>query len=54
MHTEKIEISMAEEYVFILVEESIPSSQVMIDTPREIIWVQLHTSTNRKVILGSF
>ena len=40
--------------VFILVEESIPSSQVIVETPCEIVWVQLHTSTHRKVILGSF
>ena len=40
--------------VFIMIEESIPSSQVMIDASCETIWVQLHTLTHPNIILGSF
>ena len=40
--------------VFILVEESIPSSQIPSSTPCELIWVQLHTSNRQSTILGSF
>ena len=40
--------------VFILVEESIPSSQIPCDTLCELIWVQLHASNHQSIILGSF
>ena len=40
--------------VFVLAEESIPSSQTPCDTPCELIWVQLHTSNHQNIILGTF
>ena len=38
--------------VFIAVHHNIPSHQIYIDTPLEIIWVKLHI--NNDIILGSF
>ena len=40
--------------VFIIIRESIPSSQLEITSPNEIIWVQLHTGSYKSVIVGSF
>ena len=40
--------------VFILVDESIPSSVIEVDSPCEIIWVHLHVLKTTDVILGSF
>ena len=40
--------------VFILVDESIPSSIIEIDSPCEIIWVHLHMQKTMDMILGSF
>jgi len=40
--------------VCILVDNNIPSSQVIIDTPCEAVWVQIHNHEHSSVILGSF
>ena len=40
--------------VFILVENNIPSSQIMIHSPCEAVWVQIHTHNHSNIILGSF
>ena len=40
--------------VFILVDESIPSSIIEIDSPCKIIWVHLHMQKTMDMILGSF
>ena len=40
--------------VFVLVEESIPSSQIPSGTLCKLVWVQLHTSDHQSIILGSF
>ena len=40
--------------MFILVDESIPSSAVEIDSLCEIIWAHLYTQKAVDVILGSF
>ena len=40
--------------VFVLVEKSIPSSVIEIDSPCEIIWVRLYVQNTKDVILGSF
>ena len=40
--------------VFILVDESILSSVIEVDSPGEIIWVHLHMQKTMDVILGSF
>jgi len=41
--------------VFILVKDLIPSNQVSVDSPCEIVWAQLHTTgSNSNIIVGSF
>ena len=40
--------------VFILVDKKFSCSQVFIDSPCEVVWVQLHVQNNLNVILGSF
>ena len=40
--------------VFVLVDNSIPSNQVMMDSPCEAVWVQIHTHKHCSMILGSF
>ena len=40
--------------VFIIVKDSIPSSQTEIILPNEIVWVQLHARNNRSIIVGTF
>ena len=40
--------------VFVLVDNNIPSSQVMIDSPCEVVWVQIHSHNRCSMILGSF
>jgi len=40
--------------VFILVNSSIPSSQVVIDTPCEAVWIQMHNTQHSDIIVGSF
>ena len=40
--------------MFILVDESMPSSAVEIDSPCEIIWAHLHAQKAMDVFLGSF
>ena len=40
--------------IFVLVEKSIPSSVIEIDSPCEIIWVRLYAQNTKDVILGSF
>jgi len=39
---------------FILVDNNIPSSPVMINSPCEAVWVQIHTQNHSNIILGSF
>ena len=51
--TGKIEIYMVEG-VFILVKDTISSSQISIDSPLEIVWVRLHLRNNNDLIVGSF
>jgi len=40
--------------VCILVDNNIPSRQVIVDTPCEAVWVQIHNYEHLSVILGSF
>ena len=40
--------------VFVLVDYNIPSSQVMIDSPCEVVWVQIYSQNRCSMILGSF
>ena len=40
--------------VFILLNNNIPSSQVMINSLCEAVWVQIHTGDHTSMILGSF
>ena len=40
--------------VFILVDNNIPSNQVMLNSPCEAVWVQIHTSNRLSMLLGSF
>ena len=40
--------------MFILVDESIPSSVIEVDSPCKIIWVHLHVQKTMDMTLGSF
>ena len=40
--------------VFVLVDNNIPSSQVMIDSSCEVVWVQIHSQNHCSMIIGSF
>ena len=40
--------------VFIIIKDSIPSSQPEIISPNKILWVQLHIGNNKSVIVGTF
>ena len=40
--------------VFILVNNTIPSFQIEVDSPLELIWVYLHVNTQADIIFGCF
>ena len=40
--------------VFILVQNTIASSQLHHDSPLELVWVHIHTGNNKDIIIGSF
>jgi len=40
--------------VCVLVDNNIPSSLVIIDTPCGAVWVQIHNHEHSNVIVGSF
>ena len=40
--------------VFILIKNTIPSSQIQYDSQIELVWSHIHTSSNKDIIIGSF
>ena len=40
--------------VFILVKNTIPSSQLHLDSSLELVWARIHTRNNKDIIIGLF
>ena len=45
---------MVEVSLYYVVDNNFPSSQVMIDSPCEVVWVQIHSPNCCSMIIGSF